>query len=77
MAQKPIYLDATQSVETRVNDLIRRMTIDEKINQMYSWGYNQVTNLDNILNKYQGKEADEVPEEDRKLYKELVERGQK
>lgn len=45
MAQKPIYLDATQSEETRVNDLIRRMTIDEKINQMYNWGYNQVSNL--------------------------------
>ena len=43
--KKPLYLDATQPIEKRVDDLLSRMTVDEKINQMYSWGYNQVENL--------------------------------
>ena len=43
--KKALYLDATKPIEKRVNDLLARMTIDEKINQMYSWGYNQVENL--------------------------------
>ena len=34
--KKPLYLDAKQPIEKRVNDLISRMTIDEKINQMYN-----------------------------------------
>ena len=45
MAKKPIYLDPTKDIEARVNDLLRRMTVDEKINQMYNWGYNQIENL--------------------------------
>ena len=45
MAKKPIYLDPTKDIEARVNDLISRMTVDEKINQMYNWGYNQIENL--------------------------------
>ena len=43
--KKPLYLDAKQPIEKRVNNLLSRMTIDEKINQMYCWGYNQVENL--------------------------------
>lgn len=43
--KQPLYLDAKQPIEKRVNDLLSRMTVDEKINQMYSWGYNQVENL--------------------------------
>jgi len=31
---KPIYLDATQTVEARVSDLMRRMTLKEKIGQL-------------------------------------------
>ncbi len=33
-AQLPIYLNASQPVDTRVNDLLARMTVDEKIGQM-------------------------------------------
>ncbi len=43
--KKALYLDAKQPIEKRVDDLLSRMTVDEKINQMYSWGYNQVENL--------------------------------
>lgn len=42
---KALYLDPKQPIEKRVRDLLSRMTVDEKINQMYSWGYNQVENL--------------------------------
>src|ERR1035441_8616570 len=31
---KPIYLDATQPVEARVDDLMKRMTLKEKIGQL-------------------------------------------
>lgn len=34
MAQKPLYKDAGQPVEKRVNDLMQRMTLEEKIAQM-------------------------------------------
>jgi len=43
--KKALYLNAKQPIEKRVNDLLSRMTVDEKINQMYCWGYNQVENL--------------------------------
>lgn len=33
-SQSQIYLDSTQSIDVRVNDLIDRMTLDEKIGQM-------------------------------------------
>jgi beta-glucosidase len=33
-AQQPVYLDAKQPVSKRVNDLLGRMTVDEKIGQM-------------------------------------------
>src|SRR5215212_11002161 len=33
-AGKPIYTDPSQPVETRVEDLLKRMTLDEKIGQM-------------------------------------------
>ncbi|MDP1614469.1 MAG: hypothetical protein Q8L68_01590, partial [Methylococcales bacterium] len=32
--QKPLYLDAKQPVSVRVKDLMRRMTLDQKIAQM-------------------------------------------
>ena len=31
---KPLYLDARQPVEKRVEDLLRRMTLEEKVGQM-------------------------------------------
>ncbi len=43
--KKAVYLDPKQPIEKRIDDLLARMTVDEKINQMYSWGYNQVENL--------------------------------
>jgi len=33
-AQQPIYLDSSKSIEQRVDDLLRRMTLEEKIGQM-------------------------------------------
>src|SRR5438105_12466494 len=32
--QQPVYLDANASLETRVHDLVSRMTLEEKIGQM-------------------------------------------
>jgi len=42
--RKPIYLDPSQPIDKRVNDLLRRMTLEEKIGQMcqysgFSEGY--------------------------------------
>ena len=34
--EKEIYLDPTRGIEERVEDLLKRMTLDEKINQMYN-----------------------------------------
>lgn len=34
VAQRPRYMDPRQPVEVRVNDLLSRMTLDEKIGQM-------------------------------------------
>ena len=33
-SEKPLYLDATQSIEKRVADLLGRMTLEEKVGQM-------------------------------------------
>lgn len=36
----PLYLDSTQSVEKRVEDLLQQMTIEEKVAQLNSiWVY--------------------------------------
>lgn len=43
--KRPIYLDATKDIETRVNDLLSRMTVDEKLNQMYTTGCNELEPL--------------------------------
>ena len=32
--QKPLYLDPDQSIETRINDLLSRMTLEEKVGQL-------------------------------------------
>ncbi|HEC03540.1 MAG TPA: hypothetical protein ENI81_08385, partial [Phycisphaerales bacterium] len=33
-AQQPVYLDSSRSIRQRVDDLLRRMTLEEKIGQM-------------------------------------------
>lgn len=35
LAQTPVYKDATKDVEARVEDLLSRMTVEEKIGQLY------------------------------------------
>ncbi len=42
---KEIYLDPTRDIEERVEDLLKRMTIDEKINQTYTTGCNDLETL--------------------------------
>ncbi|MCK4286009.1 MAG: glycoside hydrolase family 3 protein, partial [Candidatus Lokiarchaeota archaeon] len=34
--EKPLYLDYTKSFEERVDDLVSRMTLEEKISQMFN-----------------------------------------
>ncbi len=43
--KKEIYLDAKQPIEKRVNDLLRRMTIEEKFDQMFVSGCNKLESL--------------------------------
>ena len=50
MEKKAIYLNPKQPIEKRVNDLLKRMTIDEKIDQMFTTGCNE---LEPILEKVQ------------------------
>ena len=33
-AQKPVYLDSSQPIEKRVDDLLSRMTLEEKLGQL-------------------------------------------
>ena len=42
---KEIYLDPTRDIEERVEDLLKRMTVDEKINQMIETGINELEPL--------------------------------
>lgn len=44
----PVYLDRTQPVEARVQDLLSQMTLDEKIGQMVQADLDCVTNLSDI-----------------------------
>ena len=55
--KRPVYLDATKDIETRVNDLLRRMTVDEKINQMYTTGCNE---LEQLLEKFEKGEKPDI-----------------
>ncbi len=48
-AQTPVYLDPTKPVDERVNDLMSRMTLDEKIGQMMQVDQSEVdTKLNDI-----------------------------
>lgn len=46
--EKPIYKDKNAAIETRIKDLISRMTLDEKVLQLnqYTLGYN--SNINNV-----------------------------
>jgi len=39
--KKQIYKDPKQPIEKRVNDLLKRMTIEEKVAQLGSWRRNE------------------------------------
>ncbi|MGE5316688.1 MAG: glycoside hydrolase family 3 N-terminal domain-containing protein, partial [Chloroflexota bacterium] len=49
-----VYLDSTQSVEVRVNDLLNRMTLQEKIGQMVQAERQAFSNTDDITTYYIG-----------------------
>lgn len=49
-----IYLDSTQSVEARVNDLLSRMTLDEKIGQMIQAERQAFSDINDITTYYVG-----------------------
>ncbi len=54
-AQTPVYLDTTASIDQRVNDLIGKMTIEEKIGQMMQVDHTTlVNNLPDITNYFIG-----------------------
>jgi beta-glucosidase len=46
-----IYKDKSQPIEQRINDLLQRMTLEEKILQMNQWTYGQNLNPNNIEEK--------------------------
>src|SRR5262245_16738035 len=50
----PVYLDATQPVQARVNDLLAHMTLVEKIGQMVQIEVTQVTDTNNTCTSQGG-----------------------
>lgn len=54
--QKPIYKDAKAPVEDRINDLVGRMTLEEKILQLNQYTLGRNTNENNL-----GKEISNLP----------------
>jgi beta-glucosidase len=44
----PLYKNSSAPVEDRVEDLLKRMTIEEKVFQMNQWTYGANTNVNNI-----------------------------
>lgn len=57
MKKQPIYTDAKQPIERRVDDLLKRMTIDEKWAQMSTDGY---TRLEDFLEKAKNGQQKEI-----------------
>jgi len=47
--EKPIYMDKSKSLEDRIEDLLNKMTLEEKIGQMNQLNFNRIT--DNLTNK--------------------------
>jgi len=50
-AQTLLYKDKNAATEKRVEDLLKRMTLEEKIFQMNQWAYGQNTNENNFEDK--------------------------
>ncbi len=50
-AQTPIYKDARQPIENRINDLIGRMTLEEKIMQLTQYTIGRDINPNNVASK--------------------------
>ena len=83
--QKPKYLNPKAPIEERVNDLLSRMTIEEKIAQLQStlrkieWGKNLTVNglggVGPLLRSYVAKEAAEKGNEIQKLAMEKTRLG--
>jgi beta-glucosidase len=48
------YLDPNASVEERTNDLLSRMTLEEKIGQMTQADHGAISNIDDVKNYYLG-----------------------
>lgn len=48
IAQLPIYKNPQVSIEDRINDLLQRMTLDEKVMQMNQWTYGKNANPNNV-----------------------------
>ena len=57
-SQKPIYKDAGQSIENRVKDLLKRMTLHEKVLQLNQYTFGENDNPNNI-----GTEMKNIPAE--------------
>ncbi len=55
--KKPIYKDASKDIELRVNDLLKRMTVDEKLDQMVLTGMNCI---DKLLKKVEDGEKVDI-----------------
>lgn len=45
---RPLYKDQNAPIEQRVNDLLGRMTLEEKVLQMNQWTYGKNANINNI-----------------------------
>lgn len=45
---KPVYKDKNAPIEKRIDDLLKRMTLEEKVLQMNQWTYGKNANVNNI-----------------------------
>lgn len=52
--QASVYLDPGASIDKRVNDLLSKMTIEEKVGQMTQADHKAILNLDDVTNYYLG-----------------------
>ena len=54
IAQDKLYLDSTASIDDRVDDLLNRMTVEEKVGQMIQGERSNATIIDDITQYYLG-----------------------
>lgn len=47
-SDQPVYKDASAAVERRVEDLLSRMTLEEKVMQVTQWSYGKNMNVNNV-----------------------------